>query len=329
VAEESQTTQTEVKAAEAENVTVTLRPDPRFKFWTEKLLKALGIKAVATDLPQLLSADMILEIPAESHTKLEPTLLDFLRSFRYAVMDFKGQGDNLNLDKFLLNVARTATFCTKVKPNEDKLNVLNLIVSSRMPEDLLALANKNPDRPEFTNTPERPWLWQGGTFYQNYIIIVCRDLPLEEPYYDWLIFAPSDSDKWKNFAKMMLRENRTEIVEELFRLHPKEMKPMLAEYLKELKQLDPQHGEKLYQDYYDAAEAAASLLEDTWPEHYQEFSSKVVQKAPPEQLISAITSKEVLANLTPEQLEAIRKALAETAPAVQPAKKKKRKKSDN
>jgi hypothetical protein len=313
--EENQATKTEVKAAEGESIQITLRPDPRFKFWTEKLLKALGIKAVATDLPQLLSADMILEIPPESHAKLESTLLAFLRSFRYAVMDFKGQGDNLNLDKFLLNVARTATFCTKVKPNEDKLHVLNLIVSSRLPEDLLALANRNPDHPEFTNTPERPWLWQGGTFYQNYIIVVCRDLPLEESYYDWLIFAPSDSDKWKNFAKMMLRENRTEILEELFRLHPKEMKPMIADHLEEMKQLDPQQRQKLYQDYRDLAETAVELLEEAWPENYQDFASRLLLKVAPEQVLATLTAEQVMAALTPEQLEAIRKALAETAPA--------------
>jgi hypothetical protein len=308
MAEKNQTTQENVKLSSSTSGEVTMRPDPRFKLWTEKLLKTLGIKAVATDLPQLLSADMILEIPVESHAKLVHTLLDFLRSFRYAVMDFKGQGDNLNLDKFLVNVARTATFCTKVKSNEDKRRVLNLIVSSRLPEDLLALANEDAANPELTNTPEMPWLWRGGTFYQQYIIIVCRDLPLEEPYYDWLIFAPSDSDKWKNFAKMMLREKRTEIVEELFRLHPKEMKPMIADYLEEIKQLDPQQREKLYGDYKDVAEASLSLLKEFWPESFQ----KVVT--------DTMTSKEVLANLTPEQLEAIRKALAETAP-VQPTEK--------
>jgi hypothetical protein len=222
---------------------------------------------------------------------------------------------NLNLDKFLINVARTATFCTKVKPNEDKRRVLNLIVSSRRPEDLLAMANEDPDHPEFTNTPEKPWLWRGGTFYQKYIIIVCRDLPFEEPYYDWLIFAPSDSDKWKNFVKIVLRDKRQDLLDELILLHPKETKMITAEYFNEL---DAEQQKMLYGNYEEVFVQGLLFLDEKFPQRLPEL---LAAKVAPEQLVSAIAATKpellvsALTTLTPEQLDAIRKALAETATA--------------
>jgi hypothetical protein len=145
---ETQLVAVEAGSVEAEKQ-VEGRADPRFKLRTGQWVARLGIKAVATELPQLLSTDMLFDIPPESHPNLTDTLLEFLQDFRYAVTDFKGPKDNLDLDKYNLNMARTATFSTKVKETSDKRRVLNLIVSSRYPQEILAMANENPERPEF------------------------------------------------------------------------------------------------------------------------------------------------------------------------------------
>jgi hypothetical protein len=308
------------------------RPDPRFKLRTGQMVTRLGIKAVATELPQLLSTDMLFDIPPESHANLIATLLDFLRDFRYAVTDFKGPRDNLDLDKYNLNMARTSTFSTRVKESTDKRRVLNLIVSSRYPQEILALANEDPDRPEFRNIPERPWLWRGGPFNQPVIIVVCRDLPLEEPYYEWLIFAPPDSQKWKTFAKMMLQEKRQDILEELVILHPKEMNAMSFE----LNTHDQKVAHALERDALEAL--VPIVVENFSPKEFRDIltstlpreklaevvaTEEIISAIPPEQMlnaltpeqkISSVTPEQMLNALTPEQMDALRKKLVETSP---------------
>lgn len=138
------------------------RADPTFKRVTQQVAEEVGLRIIGAELPQALTADLILEIPANA--KLEDTLFGFLHEYEYVVLDFKGQSDTLDISKFLINLARTALFCTK-HPRTAPDKVLNLLVCARYPQELI-----NQSRGSLVNSADKIWLWRGSFFFKKTLL---------------------------------------------------------------------------------------------------------------------------------------------------------------
>lgn len=76
---------------------------------------------------------------------------------------------------------------------------------------------------------EKEWLLRCRIGTLDTIIIICRLLPLEEQYYYFLLFAPVNSQKWKEFVKIVIEKDRYDLLTYLKLLKPKEVNMMLAD----------------------------------------------------------------------------------------------------
>lgn len=285
--------------------TITMsRADPTFKRVTGDLAEAVGIKLTSAELPQTTLADLVLEIPPSA--KLDNTLFSFLTGFSYAVTDFKGQSDPLDLPKFQANQARTSAFCSR-RPHVPVSQVLNLVVTSRYPQEFLKIANPDTKPPALEQVPEIPWLWRASYFFQEIAIVVCRDLPLEPQYYEWLAFAPADSTSWRALIRLALRDDKRDLLELISNMRPKEFKAMSIDYLADV---DPKERERLNQEWAEVLEEELPRLAAEAPAAFQKLIAsvdleKVVEAIGIEQLAEAIGVEQLAETLTDEQMEEI------------------------
>lgn len=273
------------------------RPDPTFKAITDRVARAVGLKIIGAELPQTLSADFVLEAPPE--VKLENTLFEFLANYQYAVVDFKGQSDPLDIPKLQLSVARTALFSAK-HPQVSVRQILNLLVSSRFPQEIL---KREKGVAGFRRSKEQPWLWRGSFRFQEIAIVVCRDLPLEPRFYDWLAFVPSDNRRWPETIKMFLEEERFDLLTMMMRMHPKEFKAMQLDlnYKEILSQMDPKERERLDKDTLEFIKDELRERALKNPESFKDALSSVE----PEKVVEALTPDQLADALSDEQLEEI------------------------
>ncbi len=253
---------------------IEVRADPAFKLITSRVAQEADLKVIGAELHQTLTAALVLEIPSEASAKLESSLFSFLIGYQYAIVEFKGQNDPFTLRKFLTNMARTALFC--LKREEVEINkVLNLFVCSRYLQEILGLANAVPDRPSFTNSPEQPWLWRASFFFQEVIIVVCRDLPIEPRFYDWLLFAPASTIKWWAFVRTAIQEGRRDLIEILIKLRPREVKDMVIDVNELLSQLDPKERERLNNDWTEVLQEELPRMMVEEPENARKILSRL------------------------------------------------------
>lgn len=184
------------------------RLDPAFKAITRQMAEKLGLQAIETEFAQTLRADLILAVPPE--VSLQNTMFDFFRAFN--VVEFKSQGDRLDENAYITNEIRTDLFILQ-KSEATFENTLNVNVTSRYPRELFTFMKKRGGR--FKVLAGKPWLRLGRVGLQDVAIVICRDLPLEELYYEWLLFAPSDSQKWRDFVTMLVREGEFALLEKV------------------------------------------------------------------------------------------------------------------
>ena len=265
------------------------RADPTFKRITEYRAQSVGVRVIGADLPQIITADLVLEIPVQ--VRLEDTLFNFLVGFDYAVLDFKGQSDNLDMPKFQLNVGRTALFCSR-HPQTPSSRVLNLIVSSRYPADFLKEAGET-----LTNSAERPWLWRNQSFYQQVAIVVCRDLPLEPRYYEWLIFAPAGGNVWKEFVRLLIREEQSDLLDVVKKMRPKEFEAMRLDILSGY---DPQEKKRLEEEYLQLLESDLVFMAEADPQRFERLFVKM--QLLKQQLDKLESLKEVTTSAPPAEI---------------------------
>lgn len=281
------------------------RADAAFKRVTGDLAQQIGLRLQSAELPQTLSADFILEVPPG--VKLATTLFSFLADYEYAVLDFKGQSDPLDMDKLLTNSARTSLFCSKY--SHDVRKVLNLLVCSRYPQDILrpVAGVTGFSRPD---AEAQPWLWVGHYSIQEVAIVVCRDLPLGPPYYDWLAFAPADSVTWKAFVRLALKDGRRDLLEIISSMRPKEFKAMAIDYMANV---DPKDQARIDLEWFEVLEEELPRLKASLPEAFEKFTRRenfrdfqaAVAMFRLEQLIETIGVEQLAETLTDEQLEEI------------------------
>ncbi len=269
-----------------------VRADPAFKLITNQIAQELSLKVIGAELPQTLTADLVLEIPSDISPKLEDSLFSFLIGYEYAVIEFKGQNDRFTLPKFLTNLARIALFCLK-RPEVEVGKVLNLFVCSRYPQEILGLANPTPEQASFRNTAQEPWVWRASFFFQEIMIVICRDLPLEPRYYQWLLFAPADTQKWREFVKTALREGRRDLVASLRSLRPKEFNEMQIDVNEILSQLDPKERKRLNKDWAEVMEEKLPEMANEEPDELLELFDNFLSKITPTQRIRFLQSLKV------------------------------------
>lgn len=286
------------------------RPDPTFKEITGSLAQAIGIKIRSAELPQSLYADFILEVPPE--VNLDNTLFSFMANYQYAVVDFKGQNDPLDMTKLHNNVARTALFCAK-NPQVDVRQVLNLLVCSRYPQEILrhekgVTGFKRPD------AKGQPWLWLGKYAIQEVGIVVCRDLPIEPRFYEWLIFVPSDNKRWPETVQTFYDEKRYDLLATVLKMHPRGVKDMelKLDWDKIYREMDPIEKARLDAEWAEVIPDKLSEFATSNPEILDRLIAKFGQSLTPEQraklsrVLAGGDKVEQLTNtLTEEQLEEI------------------------
>ncbi|MEI6045092.1 MAG: hypothetical protein WCS37_12140 [Chloroflexota bacterium] len=292
-----------ITTSEEETVLGITRADPAFKEVTGKMARASGLNVVGAELPQILAADFVLEIPDDAN--LENTLFSYLKGYRYAVLDFKGPNDRLNMPKLLNNFARTALFCIK-NPQVKVSQVVNLLVCSRYPQELLRPIKGvcGFTRPDSVN---QPWLWYGKFTFQEIIIIVCRDLPIESRFFEWLVFIPADNSRWKETVKAFFAANRLDLVSFAHALHPKEFETMELDldFKKIYRDLDPKERERLHDDWADVLQTELPEMALTRPNSFKRLLASVETKKVIEALSDDALDEALADELTDERFEEI------------------------
>ena len=293
------------------------QPDLFFKLITREDAVQVGIQPTETEIQFSTRADLVLVVPPG--VVLENTLFDFFRATN--VLEFKGEADPFTLREFIRNSLRTEwLFLQSTDPNFDRF--LNVIISSRLPRRFLQQVQKRGIT--FKQTPGRPWLWRGAVGFQDVAIVVCRDLPLEDIYYDWLIFAPADNPKWRSVVAKLISEGNQRLLQTVQTLRPKEFN-MLTKSLEEMVNeaiadgfITPEEGERAL----GKGEKIEPSLEETTvggllsiDEDYPHLLPKVLGALTPEARLAGMTAEDRLTGLTAEELSGGLEKLSDTEKA--------------
>jgi hypothetical protein len=322
---------------------IVYRPDPRFKLRMVRLAESLGIIVRTAELPQTGIADLVFELPNEL-TRLVGTFFEFLQIFKFVIVDFKGENDNLTMKLLQLNISRTAAFAAENERTPVR-KILNLIISSRFPAEVIRAANADPQKPELIQQPGKSWLWRSSSYVQEVAIVVCRDLPISPEYFDLLLFAPVNTETWKRFTRTILDQALYDYIDESFKLHPKEMREMRIPRSEYWNDLDPREQERLTRDWMYVFQEEMTEWAQNDPEKLRNFmqivwdapvgeqiiqeipteklvkampTEKVVKVLPPEQMVEAVSAEKLLDALSPEKLEDLKKLIAEREKANKP-----------
>jgi hypothetical protein len=237
-----------------------------------------------------LRADLILRVP--EGLALEDTLCSFFR--RFNIIEFKGENDQFNEEGFVRNEVRMGLlYLYNQEANFE--NMLNLIVSSRLPHRFFDYMEARQCK--FERDKERSWFWRCRVGLQEVVVVVCRELPLEPRYYQWLLFAPARSRKWKAFVRKLAREGNIELLEMAQQLRPEEYKVMYLEIKELLKEYTPEERIR----YRKAWLRGFALELPDIAEEIPEELSETLAKLSPEQRLAGMSREERLAGMSREE----------------------------
>ncbi len=266
-----------------------IRPDPLFKDVTRRAALAAGLELLDIELPQLLRADLVLSVPQGKD--LSDTLFDFLLA--YSILEFKLENDTLDGSELDKNLARSLLFLSE-NPQASYSQLLTVFICAERPDSLLEHLKK--ENLSVTSDQAQPWLLHSQFGPLQIAIVVCRLLPLERKFYDWLLFAPASSVKWREFVKMLIRNGEKALIEQVKMLRLKEYRLMTMEFTEMLKDLTPEERAEREKDWLDLIEAELIVSE----EMNQGALSEVLSRLKPQTLLSGLTPEKI-ASLTPEQ----------------------------
>ena len=279
------------------------RPDPYFKSLMREIIARNGLVTGETALSQAMDADLLVIVPLLE--KIQKTFLYFL--LFHNVVEFKSQNDALDWQEYCNAISRAMRYAaqSKVPPHL----VLNLIVTARKPESLIAYLAEHGG--ELTQSEEagKGWLWQGQCGPQKIIVIVCRDLPLQAEWYEWLAFAPSDSKTWRDFVFKMLYEDNERILQILQDLRPEEFEvaKSLMDELIEKGEIPQREVRRIERGRVRAAQIALTDFTKRRRERLEETLSVLS----PEDRLIGLSPEDRLAGMTAEERQELRKLLAE------------------
>lgn len=270
------------------------QPDLVFKQLTLEKALETGLKNISTEihLPQSTRGDLILTVPEGSELKLEKTLFDFFRAIN--VVEFKSENDPFDERKFLKNVMRVDAIY-----NEDENltfeKLLNVFVLAHLPQNFLRFAQEFGY--EFEKTKNREWLLQENFGFQRVAIVICEKLPLEEKYYQWLVFAPSKTKKWHDFVKQLILTGKDdELLKAASAMREKEAQMVYKELI-DSGELDPQEKARITKDRIEAIQIALNDFQKN-PEEL----SLALSGIQPEKILSGLKPEERVAGLKPEEI---------------------------
>lgn len=261
-------------------------------------MREAGLAKGPTELiiPQTSRADMLLTVPPE--ISLQNTILDFLRAVN--IIEFKSENDELNKSTFADQMARVLLWYSENSKTINLKNMLNVIISSRYPREVFNLSEELGC--PFTQVADKEWLWQAKCGWQDVIVMVCERLPIEPEYYGWLDFAPSDTQKWRDYLTTLIGSRNWQRLEAVRRIRPKEVAMTAADIDALLKQYSPEEIKRLNEDWVAAFKIwsptadpkyVAQIFADWSPE-------KLASLIPPEKYLATLSPEERVAGLSPE-----------------------------
>jgi hypothetical protein len=320
--------------AEAENKkTGSVLPDTVFKILTRREIEQSKLRVGESEIQYISRSDLVLEIPPG--VELANTLFEFCAPT--TVIEFKSQNDQpFGVEEFVVNHTRTSVLFLqalnrakaerkrqrlksparkRASSNQDNTvlefygQFLNLYVVARYPQDFMEIAQANAII--FKPDPDRLWLHWASASFQRVALVVCRDLPLEKRFYNWLLFAPSNSKKWEAFIRRLRLEGEKELLDYAEKLRPKEfeMIRMSAEELwEQLRQEGALTPEVEAQLARERAEAIQILLSDLDNKDYLQMSVLFddMDEAQVSQMLNALSSLRLvglISSLKPYQIE--------------------------
>ncbi len=270
----------------------SLRPDPFFKSLTLVQAEVLGLQAIETEFQYSSRADLVLTVP--SGVTLDGTMFEFFRETN--VVEFKSQNDQFTLSEYIKNEIRTDLLFLRGKSRLFS-SMLNVIISARAPQKFFYDAK---ERGIIFQTEEtKPWLWRGRVGFQDVAIVVCRDLPIEDPFYTWLAFAPTESRKWRDFVLEILRQNNQEVIKVLEDVRAKDLNALLKQHRDKVEKVlnNPENRIPMEEP---SLELQAELLLEAVAYDYPEQLGKVLSVLKPKERMTDLTPEDRLEDLTPE-----------------------------
>ena len=266
--------------------------DPFFKRSLTEMALAAGFKHGPTELQLARStlSDMLLHVPAG--IILQATLLAFFRL--YNIIEFKGQHDRFSIEAFEVQLGRLHFWHAQNSKLTDLDGVLNVFVVARYPQEIFRYSAGRGS--PFTMVDGQEWLWQARCGWQDVVIVVCEKLPVEKPFYQWLAFAPSGSEVWREFVPRLVAEQEWEMLGLLFEMRGKELYAMKLDVEELLAQYDPEEVARLQQEW-------GEIILDWLPTASPEMRRKALNKFKPEERLSGLKSKEILAGMSETERE--------------------------
>lgn len=275
-------------------VTKTHAPDVLFKIVTSETVVEMGLKLGPTErpIPASMRDDLLILVP--EGVSVQNTIFDFFKPVN--VVEFKSENDvTLDEREFLKNVIRVHALYI-----QDKIltveQMLNVYVSSHRPINLIKFMQEHGY--DFKGTEEREWLLAGQFGLVDVAIVICEKLPIEPKYYQWLLFAPTNSKTWHDFVVKLFKsgEQFSKLVEYVVSMRPKEASMIYQELEKMAKagEIDREEFEKLDQERFDLLSVLFKDALETSPRS-QDVTKLFVQTISPEQLADAYP------HLTPEE----------------------------
>ncbi len=190
-------------------------PDTLFKLLTRREVEDTKLRLADSEIQHVTRTDLVIKVPEGIDTA--GTIFDFCAPT--TVLEFKSENDPFGIREFTANYTRTAILFLQSK-EEDYSLFLNAYVVARYPKEFLDNAPANGIL--FTVDEKQPWLRRAIVGGQRIVLIVCRDLPIERRFYRWLLFAPSDGKKWKEFVRRLKTEDEEELLGLAKQLRPQE-----------------------------------------------------------------------------------------------------------
>lgn len=150
------------------------------------------------------------------------------------------------------------------------------------------------------------WLWQARCGWQDVVIVVCEKMPVEEDYYKWLAFAPSDSEVWNKYVQQLVTGREWQLLSFLFEMRGEEMYEMSIEVEEILAAYEPEEAARLQESWN-------RVILKWLPTASPEMRQQALAKFKPEERLVGLKPEELgqaLAGLTPEQRLALLKQLS-------------------
>ncbi len=229
--------------------------------------------------------------------------------------DFKSENDDFDEREFTKNEIRVDALYLQ-KTDVDKRDILNLFICSYKPAKFFKQMREQGC--PFKQVKGRKWLWQAKVGLQNVAVVVCRDLPFEEKYFDWIAFASTNTLIWQKLVTLMIEKDiESRLLQYLLDLRRVEVVKIMSKFIDDLiaqGRLTPEYVAQLKEQHIYANRLLLKLVrEKVSPEEFAEIFNwnellpnmsieERLAGIPAEERLAGIPAEERLAGIKPEEL---------------------------